>query len=173
MEYLNSYNLLISNLTLLAHVGLVGFILLYVFQRKLVNNFIKKFYIQLTGLFSLAAFAGSMFYSNVIGFQPCSLCYWQRIFMYPILLLSIIALIKKDKLNSDYFLGLSGVGLLISAYHIYIQFIPNPLPCNVSGQGVSCTDNWVLEYGYITIPVMAATCFAWVFVVNLINKTNK
>jgi len=175
MQYLEPYNFLISNLTVLAHIAVIA-ILIAIVCRKQCAKFLQSYsknYLQVTVLFSLAAFLGSLFYSVVIGFMPCSLCYWQRIFMYPILFISLLSIFKKEKVKPDYFLMLSGIGLLISIYHIYLQFTPNPLPCSISGQGVACSDNWVLEYGYITIPVMAATCFLHIFIVNLTNKVKK
>ena len=175
MEYLESYNFLISNLTVVGHILIAVTLIGFVF-RKFIKNIWKTYvdnYLFVTLFFSLSAFLGSMFYSVVIGFQPCSLCYWQRIFMYPMLFLSALSLIRKDKLDPSYLLMFSGIGSLISIYHIYIQFTPNPLPCSTTGQGVSCSENWVLEYGYITIPVMAFTCFLNIFLVNLFNKLEK
>jgi len=175
MEYLENYNFIISNLTLLGHV-LIALTLILFFVRKkfqtVWNSYINN-YLFVTVFFSLSAFLGSLFYSIVIGFHPCSLCYWQRIFMYPMLFLASFSLIKKDKLDPSYLLMFSSIGSLISIYHIFIQFNPNPLPCSVTGQGVSCSENWVLEYGYITIPVMALTCFLNIFLVNLFNKIEK
>lgn len=175
MEYLDSYNFLISNLTLFGQALIIISIIAFVFQSKIqkywdiyLNN-----YLFVSLFFSLSAFLGSLFYSVVIGFQPCSLCYWQRIFMYPMLFISALSLIRKEKLDSSYLLLLSGIGGLISMYHVFLQFTPNPLPCSVSGQGVSCADNWVLEYGYITIPGMALTCFLNIFLVNMFNKIKK
>jgi len=173
MEYLEIYNFIISNLVLVSQIFLVIIILGLFLNQRLIKDFCQRFYLQISLLFSSSAFIGSMIYSNVIGFTPCTLCYWQRIFMYPIVFISGLAILKKEKLSSDYLITFSGIGMLISIYHVYLQFTPNPLPCSVSGQGVSCSDNWVLEYGYITIPVMALTCFTWIFVVNIINKTKK
>jgi len=173
MEYLDIYNFIISNLVLVSHIFLVIFLLGLFFNKRLIKDFCQRFYLLVSLLFSSAGFIGSLIYSNIIGFTPCTFCYWQRIFLYPIMFLSGVALIKKDKISSDYFLTFSGIGMLISIYHTFLQFTPNPLPCSISGQGVSCSENWVLEYGYITIPVMALTCFTWIFVVNIINKTKK
>ena len=175
MEYLYSYNFISSNLTLIGHLLLGLFIIAFFFRNKIKNlwSLYVDNYLFVTLFFSLSAFLGSMFYSVVIGFQPCSLCYWQRIFMYPMLFISTLSLVRKEKLDSSYFLMLSGIGSLISLYHLYLQFTPNPLPCSSTGQGVSCSENWVLEYGYITIPVMALTCFLHIFIVNLYNKIQK
>ena len=175
MQYLETYNYIISNLTLLGHVFIVLILISFFFRKNLEHawNAYVNNYLFVTVFFSLSAFLGSLFYSIIIGFQPCTLCYWQRIFMYPMLFLASLSLIKKDKLDSSYLLMLSGIGSLISIYHIYIQFTPNPLPCSMTGQGVSCSENWVLEYGYITIPVMALTCFLNIFLVNLFNKIQK
>ena len=115
MEYLYNYNFIISNLTLLGHILLAIIIIAYFFRDKIKNlwSLYVDNYLFVTLFFSLSAFLGSMFYSVVIGFQPCSLCYWQRIFMYPMLFISTLSLIRKEKLDSSYFLMFSGIGSLI------------------------------------------------------------
>lgn len=110
---------------------------------------------------ALLAMAGSLFYSEIAHYTPCKLCWYERILMYPQVLLIGMALWKKDKKFADYGLGMSILGFIIAAYHNYIYYTGNSLfPCDAAGLGESCTRRFILEFGYITIPLMALTAFA-------------
>lgn len=115
--------------------------------------------IFLSFLVALAATGGSLFYSEVAGFAPCVLCWWQRVFLYPQTILLFTAFMRKDENMRLHTFILSGVGALISVYHTFIQFgWESALPCPATG-GISCQVLYFLEYGYITIPTMALTAF--------------
>lgn len=120
-------------------------------------------------LISLGAFLGSLFYSNVIGFLPCLLCWYQRICMYPIALISGIALFKKyEKEVFGYIFGLSFVGGLIGVWHLIEKGTGKELiPCSASGP--SCLQELVKVFGYIDIPVMSLSFFVLI-VLLLINR---
>ena len=111
----------------------------------------------LTGLFATAL---SLFYSEIAGFQPCTICWYQRIFMYPQVILLGVALVKKEDVILDYALSLASAGTLFSLYHNYIYYGGASLfPCTAFGLGVSCVRRYVWELGYITIPLMSLTSF--------------
>lgn len=113
---------------------------------------------------------GSLYYSYIIGFEPCVLCWYQRIFMFPLVFILGLSLWRRDESGTDYALMLGGVGTLIAAYHVSLQFIGSSpfLPC--SAEGVSCLKLYVLEFGYISIPVMSLTIFAWVMLVLIARR---
>lgn len=102
--------------------------------------------------------AGSLYYSQVAGFVPCVLCWYQRIAMYPLVLLLGVGLVRPDGSASRYGLPLSVVGLGIALYHVAIQFQP-ALETNVCDVGVPCTARYLSVYGFVSIPVMAAGGF--------------
>lgn len=108
------------------------------------------------------AMLGSLTYSEVIGYVPCRLCWFQRIFMYPQTFLLAVYLFK-NKVNEKvehYLLVLSIPGVLIAAYHYLLQFGVVPEGnCGVVGQSVSCAERFVLKFGGITIPFMAFSAF--------------
>jgi len=114
---------------------------------------------------ALIAVVGSLFFSEIAQFTPCRLCWFQRIFMYPQLLLLLIALWKKDKKIAPYILALCIIGALFSVQHYIeqLQAIMYPAggsvftPCDTSG--ISCASTQILTFGYITIPLMAMTAF--------------
>ncbi|HVU06741.1 MAG TPA: disulfide bond formation protein B [Candidatus Paceibacterota bacterium] len=109
---------------------------------------------------SLLATAGSLIYSDVIGYEPCKLCWFQRIFMYPQVILMGIALWKKHDWMKTYGLALSCIGAAIALYHISGQYGLAPLPCAAVGQSVSCAKEFVRTFGFITIPAMSFSAFS-------------
>lgn len=122
---------------------------------------------------SVVATSGSLFYSEIAGYDPCKLCWFQRILMYPQVILLAIAYKKSDVEITTYSLALSILGLAIAVYHYIIQFSQSPLvPCSTVGYSVSCSDHFTLSYGYITIPMMAMTAFALIiiFMIRLETK---
>lgn len=111
----------------------------------------------------------TLYYSEVLGFAPCPLCWWQRVFMYPQVIMLALALWKKD--TSVWLLSviLSGMGLATALYHHALQMLPaGTLPCPAVGP--SCSQIVFLEYGYITYPLMAATLFAFIIVLMLSHR---
>lgn len=114
---------------------------------------------------ALTATTGSLFFSDVAGWTPCKLCWFQRIFMYPQVLLLGLAIWFKDKTIARYIILLSVIGLLIAAFHYGEQVMAalNPVavdpnvPCDTSG--TSCRSTPFFNFGYITIPMMALTAF--------------
>ncbi len=117
----------------------------------------------------LAVF-GSLLYSNVIGFDPCTLCWVQRIFMYPMFVLLLVAFVRNEtKLMRPYLLWLSGLGGLVAIYTYLLQlgFVPSVV-CSAST--VSCAKILVLGFGFVTIPLMSLTVFALIFLALLLQK---
>ena len=109
---------------------------------------------------ALVATGGSLFFSEIEHFVPCKLCWFQRIAMYPLLLLALPAL-ARDVRAGRYFLPLPVVGLAISIWHILVErgVIEETQSCEISAPG-GCSVKWIEELGYITIPTLAATAFA-------------
>lgn len=110
---------------------------------------------------SLIATLGSLFYSEVAQYNPCKLCWYQRIFMYPLVVLLWVAMMRNySKEIKTYVISLSIVGGSISTYHYYLQRFGDPsVPCSVVGISESCAKSEFLNFGYITIPLMAGSAF--------------
>jgi len=135
-------------------------------------RFLGKNAIVLGFLATLGALLMSLYYSNVVGYEPCLLCWYQRIFLWPQAFVFGLALLKgKDKSVIDYMLALSVIGILIAIYHIYIeQGGTDILGCGATEGAVSCARQYVREFGYITIPVMSLTTYAGLIVTMLSSK---
>lgn len=131
---------------------------------------IKKHGLLYVFIISLVAMVSSLVYSNVVGFPPCDLCWYQRIFMYPTVFMTFYALVKKQSLASirPHLILLTVVGGIISVVHNIIYYVGyNPLPCSATA---SCTARYVFEFGFVTIPLMALASFILVFTVLMLSK---
>jgi disulfide bond formation protein DsbB len=136
---------------------------------KQVHAFVQKNILVLGFLTALAALVSSLTYSNIIGFPPCLLCWYSRIFFYPQLFLFGMAFWKKDFKIIDYALVLTAIGTLISLYHVISENIGySVLPCEASGP--SCLIKYVYEYGFITIPVMGLVGFGSLLLMLIVAK---
>ncbi|MFS0783251.1 disulfide oxidoreductase [Bacillus sp. 1P06AnD] len=117
---------------------------------------------------AVIATLGSLYLSEILHFEPCKLCWFQRIAMYPLTIILGIAYVKKHWQISLYTMVLSAAGGLVSLYHYSIQMIPL-LKENTPACGrVSCTEDYFSLFGFITIPFMALTAFIIIFVCSLI-----
>lgn len=91
--------------------------------------------------------------------------------MYPQVLLIGLGIIKNDKDIADYSIAMSIIGGAIALYHYYIQLGGKTfLTCETIGYSVSCTERFSLEFGYITIPMMALSAFAAIVLLMLLSK---
>ncbi len=158
---------------IIAGIGL----LILLFDKKNVNLFLpffKKYYLRLALAVTLTATLGSLFYSEIAGFEPCKLCWFERIFMYPQTILFALAIWKKEKTVWLYSLGFSLIGMSISSYHYLLQRgIILQAPCAAVGYSASCSKVFVMTFGYITIPMMAATAFIVLILLAIVQKRTK
>jgi disulfide bond formation protein DsbB len=113
---------------------------------------------------SAIATGGSLFFSEVAHYVPCELCWFQRIFMYPLSIVTLLAAIWSDHRVARYLLPLPVIGAGFSIYHVLIErgVVTQSQTCLVSAPG-GCATKWIDEFGYVTIPVLALTAFALVF----------
>ncbi|MBU6501013.1 MAG: disulfide bond formation protein B [Patescibacteria group bacterium] len=121
-------------------------------------------------LIALIAMIVSLFYSDIVGFVPCVLCWWQRIFLYPQVVILGVALSNKSKKWWQYTIPLSVIGGAISIYNSYLQFGGSSLvPCAANGSS-DCAHVYFMEYGYVTIPTMALTGFVLLLLLGILAR---
>jgi disulfide bond formation protein DsbB len=117
--------------------------------------------------FLVAAIAtgGSLFFSEVAGFVPCELCWYQRICMYPLSIVTLLAALANDHRVTRYLLPLPFVGAAVSVYHVLVEngVVQQAQACLVSAPG-GCATKWIDEFGYVTIPTLALTGFVLLLV---------
>lgn len=108
---------------------------------------------------SLLAMLGSLYYSEIRHFVPCTLCWYQRILIYPLVIIIAVGILRKDKKLYQYVLPFSILGVLVSLYQVLLQqgiIISSAAPCSV---GVSCALGYTKYFGFITIPMMSLAAF--------------
>ena len=110
---------------------------------------------------SSIATGGSLFFSEIMHFLPCELCWYQRICMYPLSIISLLLAWKGEHRAARYLLPLPVVGAGVSIYHLLIEnnVIKEPTQCQASAPGTGCAFKWINEFGYLTIPTLALTGF--------------
>jgi disulfide bond formation protein DsbB len=115
---------------------------------------------ELWAAFVLAAIAtgGSLFLSEIAGFVPCELCWFQRICMYPLSILTLFSAYHGDHRFARYLIPFPVFGAGVSVYHLLVEnhVVATPAACQV---GAGCTVKWINEFGYMTIPTLALTAF--------------
>jgi disulfide bond formation protein DsbB len=107
---------------------------------------------------ALVAMSGSLYFSDVVGFVPCLFCWYQRIAMYPLVLVLGVGLLQRDPTVWRFALPLPLVGLVLSLYHVSLQYRPS-LEIISCGSGAPCSGRYMLVYGFVSIPVMAGAAF--------------
>lgn len=123
-------------------------------------------------LVSILATVIVLFYSDVLGFEPCPLCWWQRIFLFPQVILFGMAFWKKDAYIVEYSIVLSIFGFGVALYQHALQMMgEGSLPCPATG--VSCAQRILFEFGYVTFPMLAVTGFAFLIVLMLFVRARR
>ncbi len=115
--------------------------------------------LYLAWLVALVGTLGSLYYSEIRQLVPCLLCWYQRIVLYPLVIIIPIGLVLRDRYLPYYCLALSLIGLLIASYHNLLQFglIPEKLaPCTA---GVSCATKQIVALHIVTIPILSFLAF--------------
>ena len=104
------------------------------------------------------AMAGSLYFSDVMHFVPCSLCWYQRIAMYPLVLVLLVGAVRGETGVWRYALPLAALGLVIALYHVVIELRP-ALDLGICASGVPCTARYFAVFGFISIATMSAAAF--------------
>ena len=108
-------------------------------------------------LVAASAMAASLYYSESAGFVPCEFCWYQRIAMYPLAVVLLVAAVTRDRLVWRYVVPVAAIGLALSVYHYQLQLFPEQGSSCTSG--VPCSARYVEEFGFISIPFMAGCGF--------------
>jgi disulfide bond formation protein DsbB len=131
---------------------------------------------ELWAAFVVAAIAtgGSLFLSDIAGFVPCELCWYQRICMYPLSLLLLLMALAGDYRAARYLIPLPIVGAGVSVYHILVEegVVGQSNACFASAPG-GCATKWIDRFGYVTIPVLALTAFLLLLALILLAVTDE
>ncbi|MEO6508983.1 MAG: disulfide oxidoreductase [Patescibacteria group bacterium] len=121
---------------------------------------------------ALLATLTSLFFSEVMKFPPCVLCWYQRICLYPVVIILLVGILRKNKDIHLYVLPLTLIGEAIAIYHnlLYYKIIPESIaPCI---NGVSCTTKFIEFFGFITIPFLSLVAFSVINICMIIYMLN-
>lgn len=147
-------------LSLLAFVGLaIGVVTFGVLISGQSDKFrpLVQLLVPLALAIALASTIGSLYYSNIADFRPCRLCWWQRIFMYPLVPILGLGVLRRDRSAAIYALPLALGGLGYAAYHTQLRWFPDQgSSCEAEA---ACTSVWVNAFGFVSIPFMAFSGF--------------
>ena len=164
-EYVHYFNLILGIFAIvLQFLCVFSLVLLFLVsdKNKFKNYFfslVSEHFLFIGFIISFFSTALSLFYSEILGYAACFLCWLQRIFLFPQVVLFGIAYLKEDKKVAHYAFPLLFSGFLISLYHNFIYYFSKSLaPCDASG--VSCVQRFVNEIGGdISIPMFSLTMF--------------
>lgn len=159
---------------LLSHFLLAFVIAAFIFRKswgKGTIEFVRTHALVIGLTLSLFIVLGSMFYSSILGYPPCELCWWQRILLFPSLILFIVAFRSRDNKVFSYVLPLALLAGVISIYQIYAQMGGTSL-LDCTAVGGDCLKVYVDAFGYITIPVMGLTSAVCLSLLSIIAKRN-
>ena len=121
-------------------------------------------------ILAIVATAGSLYFSEVRHFVPCVMCWYQRILMYPLVLILGVATYRQDGKAFAYSLPLSVLGMLVALYHVLHQKIPGFGSAAVCRGGVACDVQYIDWLGFISIPVLSLTAFTGITVLLLVSR---
>jgi disulfide bond formation protein DsbB len=145
--------LLLAGVGLLALAGVGG-------PLAAVRRALWGYELWLAFLVAATATGGSLFFSEIAGFVPCELCWYQRICMFPLSILTLLIALANDQRAARYLLPLPIAGAVVAVYQLLIEHgvVSEPQSCSVSAPG-GCATRWIDEFGYMTIPALTLTGF--------------
>lgn len=162
IENINYLNIFLGTSAIILQIlSIIAFVLLFIGPKK--NKylaFIDKHYLHLGFLISFFASVFSLVYSEIINFAPCYLCWYQRIFIFPLVFIFGMAIWYKDRKIVKYTLPLLLVGFVISIYQNFIYYFGNIDSSACDASGISCYQRLISLFGgYVSIPMLALTSF--------------
>jgi disulfide bond formation protein DsbB len=166
-----AFQLFSAILALAVLVGGLGTLAALAFENRMTWTGAWLTQVRASGLWIICmittgAMVGSLYFSEKVGFAPCKLCWYQRIAMYSIAIISFVAALRNDKNIARYTIVLAPLGLIVSTYHYLLEWFPT-LETNVCSLDVPCTAVWFRELGFVTLCFMAGCAFITVIAVSL------
>jgi len=167
-ELVQTLNYLLALDALILQLAIIGLLaLLFSSKGKVAKSFFGKYGMLTVFIVTLGSVVLTLVYSEVFGFVPCSLCWIQRMFLFPVVILSGIALINKSSDIADYIIWLSVPGAIVAFYQHYIQMGGSEFVNCPVATGADCTKRILFEFGYITFPLISFTVFIFLIVLML------
>lgn len=136
---------------------------------KNIYRFFEKNAIHFVLLIAIVSTVGSLYFSDVKGYAPCVLCWYQRICMYSLIPICLVGFFRGDQKVYHFVVPLAALGWGIALYHnlLYTGIIKNQEMCSF---GISCTSKYVEYFGFVTIPLMSFTAFSMILVCCILYR---
>ena len=138
-----------------------------------MNQQLREYTLYMAWMVAVIATLGSLYFSEVRGFIPCDLCWFQRILMYPLSVILGIAAFYNERLLKKYVLPLSIIGGCISLFHYMEQKIPGFASIRPCTNGVPCSTQYINWFGFVTIPFLALVAFILITTLMILTKTKQ
>lgn len=162
--------------TTLVAIGVIALILFIIAliigwaTRAPFMDFVAKHSGAFLAVIFICAMLGSLIFEHILLYPPCILCWYQRIFIFPIGIIALTANLRSSKLLQNQVLALSIIGFAIALFHNYLDIF-QPAGLDVCGtDGISCSARYVYEFGFVTIPLMSAIVLGSAILLTLIAK---
>jgi len=126
--------------------------------------------IPLAWIVATVATLGSLYFSEIADFVPCTLCWYQRICMYPLVIVLGVAALRRDRDVRFYAGPLAAVGALVATYHSWIQAYPPDGGTSFCTLDAPCTERYVWEFGFVSLPLMALSGFLFVITMMVLAR---
>ncbi len=149
-------------------LGIVGIVLLVGTSVLIVDcvssrvfaNSLKRYGLHFAFLLVLSSVVVALYYSEILKFIPCGLCWFQRIFLFSQLFILGTALYFKDQFVDRHGIVLSASGMSVALYQHYLQMGGSELiACPTAGVGADCSARYFFEFGFMTYPLLSASLF--------------
>jgi disulfide bond formation protein DsbB len=157
-------------LAIVANIAVVAIIVLVASERiDRVRDALGSTTLALAFVVALLATLGSLYFSEVAGFEPCKLCWYQRIAMYPLPILLAVAVFRRDVDVRWYVIPIATLGAFISVYHVTVEWLPW-LDSGVCPATTPCSMIWFRQFGFISLPYLALSAFVLIIALVAIAR---
>lgn len=136
-------------------------------------DILRKYSLYLAWVVSVVATLGSLYFSEIRGFIPCELCWYQRILMYPLVLILGIGTFQNDSSVERFVMPMAVIGWFVSLFHYLQQKVPGFAEIKPCSSGVPCSAQYINWLDFITIPFLAFTAFSLIIVFMFLIKKQK
>lgn len=160
--------------SLLSIIAIVGAVLLLVLRAfatsspaaQEIGYAFSKLQLPLAWAVAAGSMAGSLYFSEYANYAPCRLCWFQRIAMYPLAVILLVAMLRRDRGVVWYAAPVAAIGAAIAAYHRLVEWRPS-IDAGGCSADVPCTVPWFTEFGFVTLATMAF--FGFVSIIILLT----
>lgn len=125
----------------------------------MIKNLFSNYGLYIAWILTSVGVLGSLYFSEILHLQPCNLCWYQRIALFPLALFLGVASYRGDASIVRYALPLVLFGLFIALYQVAIQEIPGWNPIKLCGAGPSCSSKTDIGFGFVSLPMLSALNF--------------